>query len=233
MELHDNPQLLTRFRDGEKEVLTELYRAHVAAVSELLMKGFSFRSGTELVRFGGFQEPHKLQELVQESFIRAFRKNSRDAYDGQRPWRPFLIVISRNLVIDHFRRETLEKRYFVPIGHLVGPNESEEDAVSRLHGNQEPWTPEEEAMRGQLKELLQSFVEMLDDVDRQIVEEHLLGELSQREIADQLGMDRNDLRKRLKLMRERLLRHFKTHGFIQELDPSELLQTLLVCLWIR
>lgn len=232
MELHDNPQLLARFKAGEKDVLTDLYRAHVRAVSELLQKGFGFSSGKELVRFSGFHDPHKLQEMVQESFIRAFRQSSRDAYDGKRPYRPFLITIARNLVIDSFRRETLEKRLFVPMARLVGQDESEEDAVSRLqHAPEDSASPERAALRAELRVILDDFLKTLDDIDRRIVDEHLLGELSQREIADALACDRNDVRKRLRIMRERLLRHLKTTGYISELDPAELLQTLLVLCW--
>lgn len=233
MEIKDNPQLLKRFKEGDKEVLTELYRAHVAAVSELLRRGFSFRSGTEFVRFSGFSAPHQLQEMVQDTFIRAFRQQSREAYDGKRPFRPFLITISKNLVIDGFRREGVEKRLFVPMGRLVGEGESPEDAASRMHGNEPALTPEEETIRTQLKEVLAAFMETLDGVERQIVDEHLLGELSQRDMAEALGVDRNELRRRLKGIRERLLKHLKASGFISDMDPSELLQSLMVFSWLK
>jgi RNA polymerase sigma-70 factor (ECF subfamily) len=102
-----------------------------------------------------------------------------------------------------------------------------------MHGSEPALTPEEETIRTQLREVLAAFLETLDGVERQIVDEHLLGELSQRDMAEALGVDRNELRRRLKGIRERLLRHLKASGFISDMDPSELLQSLMVFSWLK
>ncbi|WP_144512269.1 RNA polymerase sigma factor [Bacillus sp. FJAT-22090] len=49
-----------------------------------------------------------VEDLVQETFLRAMRKNS--SYDGNAHPKTWLISIARNLVIDHFRRRRVWDR---------------------------------------------------------------------------------------------------------------------------
>lgn len=224
MELQGNPDLVEAFRRGDREVLADLYRAHVDDVRRLLRDGFSFRSKGAPMRFGGFREPFRLQEVLQESFIHAFREKARHGYDPAQPYRPYLVTIVRNYVIDHFRRERTEAALFVRIGDLAAEGESAEEALDRAARTTGEATPEVEAVRAQLSATLQQFVATLDDEDAAILQRHLMGELTQTEVAELLGMDRNDVRKRIRLMREKLLRHLKREGFIGSLDPAEVLE---------
>ena len=42
---------------------------------------------------------------MQEAFRRAFEERARSAYDGLRPYRRYLLTITRNLVIDQLRKQ--------------------------------------------------------------------------------------------------------------------------------
>ena len=223
MELKCNPELVERFRRGDREVLTELYRAHVDEIRLVLQRGFSFSSKGESVRFRGFREPFRLQEVLQEVFVHAFRERARLAYDAQQPYLPFLVTIARNWVIDRHRRERTESALFVSVTDIAGENETAEEAMNRHAVKDESVSPELLALRKQLSSTLQQFVGDLDPEDTIVLEQHLMGELTQHEVAEVLGTDRNDVRKRVRLMRERLLRHLKREGFIGSLDPSEIL----------
>lgn len=225
MELKGNPDLVERFRRGDREVLTELYRAHVDEIRLVLQHGFSFSSRGESVRFRGFKEPFRLQEVLQEVFVHAFREKARMAYDPSQPYRPFLVTIARNWVIDRHRKERTEAALFVSVGVIAGENEGLEEAMDRHAVREEPDSPEMEIYRRQLSETLQRFVAGLDEEDSVVLQRHLMGELTQQEVADALGTDRNDVRKRIRLMRERLLRHLKREGFIGSLDPAEVLSS--------
>jgi len=223
MELKGDQQLVERFRRGDREVLTDLYRAHVDEIRKLLERGFSFSSKGESFRFRGFSEPFRVQEVLQDVFVHAFREKARIAYDVGQPYLPFLVTIARNWVIDRYRKERTEAALFVSVGDIAGENETAEEAMDRHASEDGHMSPEVQAYRGQLSETLQEFVAQLDEDDATVLQQHLMGELTQQEVAEVLGTDRNDIRKRVRTMRERLLRHLKREGFIGSLDPSEVL----------
>lgn len=223
MELKGNPELAGRFRRGDREVLTELYRAHVGEIRLVLQRGFSFSSKGESIRFRGFSEPFRVEEVLQDVFIHAFREKARVAYDDKQPYLPFLVTIARNRVIDRFRKERTEAALFVSIGDIVGENETAEEAMNRHAVKDDRLSPELESYRKQLGATLQAFVGGLDEDDAVVLQRHLMGEMTQNEVAEALGTDRNEVRKRVRRMRERLLRHLKREGFIGSLDPAEVL----------
>lgn len=234
MELRDHPERVEKFRRGDRETLAALYAAHVDAVEELLVRGFGFKSKGQAIRFRGLREPFEIQEVLQDAFMRAFRKQARDAYDPSKPWRPYLITITRNLVIDRFRRSTLEDSLFVKVGSLMLEDESEAQVLGRLSASKpaqvgDPgFSPELEAMRTQVSTVLASFVSTLDETDTRILQEHLMGSLSQNAMADELGMSRNDVRKQIREMRARLLRHLKAEGVIDTLDVEDVFAALII-----
>jgi DNA-directed RNA polymerase specialized sigma24 family protein len=43
------------------------------------------------------------RELVQDTFAKAFAAAARQAYDGVSPYRPYLLRITKNLMIDRYR----------------------------------------------------------------------------------------------------------------------------------
>ena len=224
MELKGNTELVEKFRRGDREVLADLYRGHVDEIRILLRDGFSFRSKGRGMRFSGYKEPFRLQEVLQESFIHAFREKARLGYDPGQPYRPYLVTIVRNFVIDRVRRERLEASLFVSVGDVAAVGEGVDDALDRIAPMRAELSPEDEVFRGQLTQTLGRFVEELDEEDRTVLQQHLMGELTQNEVAEVLGTDRNDVRKRIRMMRERLLRHLKREGFIGSLDPAEVLE---------
>jgi RNA polymerase sigma-70 factor (ECF subfamily) len=230
LELQGHPARIEAFKRGDRATLTSLYDAHLETVERFLAGGFTFTSGGKTMRFRGFREPFRLQESVQASFIHAFRERARQAYDGTRPYRPFLLGIVRNFIIDEFRKEQTFAKYVVSVESFAAEGESTDEVMSRVGETHAAPSPEVEAMRSQLAGTLQAFVEGLDDVEKTLLERHLMGELSQREIADELGIDRNEVRKHVRTMRERLLKHLKSQGFIGSLDPEEVLNLTLIVL---
>lgn len=227
MEFWLDPQKLADFRRGERSTLSQVYQSHVQEVAKMLSFGFSFQSGGELIRFHGMRAPSDLHEVLQDTFVRAFAPSARQAYDASRPFGPYLKQIAKNAVVDGFRKKALDGRYFVTIGRLVHEGESDEEAIGRLAEDREP-NPEDLAARAQLAGLVARFVDTLDDEDRRIVADHLVGDLSQAQMAEAMGVDRNEVRRRLKTIRERLLRFLKSEGAIAELDPRLVLELLMV-----
>lgn len=87
------PELLARFRAGERPALEEVYFAYVDIVAYVVRQTFR---GAEAA------------DLIQETFTRAFAERARLAYDGLRPYKPFVLTICRNLVVDEARKRGRE-----------------------------------------------------------------------------------------------------------------------------
>ena len=226
MELKGDPQRIEAFRRGDKQVLTELYRAHVSSVERFIRSGFTFSSRGKTIRFNGFYEPFRVQETLQDAFLKAFKKEAREGYDGSKPWRPYLMMIVRNHVIDQFRSSRTEQRYFVALADIGGSTETENETLERLQVDREANSPEMTAFRSQLGGVLKIFMDELDPMDMEVVQRHMLGDMTQQQLAEHLGESRNDVRKRIKSIRAKLLRHLKTQGVIKDLDAKQLLGDL-------
>ena len=224
MELLSSSEGLEAFRRGDRQVLGEIYRHFVDDVEAMLRGGFTFTSQGQTVRFRGIREPFRLQEAIQETFIRAFRDSARRNYDGQRAFKPYLLTIARNRIIDRYRREKLERELFVPLGDMAFDDEDERDVLGRVASDVDQVDPEEAAWQKQLSEVLHTYLDELDDQDSRILNEYLLGSETQHGMAQALGMSRNDVRKRIRLLREGLLRHLKSEGVIGRLEASDVLR---------
>ena len=214
------------FRAGDRNTLASLYSLYLKDVQNILRFGFRFQSKGNTVHFRGFQEPFLLQEATQDSFLHAFREEARQRYDASQPYKPYLMTIVRNHLIDRFRKQQKHARYFVTISQLAGQDESSQEALDRVDQRSQT-SPETLAMRQQLQQTIKTFMEDLDDQDRDVVQLHLMGEYTQEQIATHLGESRNDVRKRLRQIRERMLRTLKREGFISQVDASTLAQDLL------
>ena len=161
--------------------------------------------------------------------MHAFRQRARETYDGGQPYGPFLMAVVRNRVLDELRKEKTYARYVVSASSVAAPEEDASSALERLSANAVPSrTPEMEALSGQLARVLGAFLQTLSEEDARLVREHLAGELTQQQMADALGESRNDVRKRIRELRARLLRHLKRAGIIDSLDVAEVFQRALV-----
>lgn len=233
MELLESSDSLEAFAQGDRDLLDEVYRHYVGSVEKMLRGGFTFTSKGDTIRFRGIAEPFRLREAVQETFIRAFRKKAREAYDGSRPYRPYLLTIARNLIIDRFRRRSRESELFVHLGDMAYQDEDERAVLERVGPDEGP-SPEASAWRKQLAETLAEFVSDLDEMESRILKEHLQGPKTQHEMADALGVSRNDVRKHIRLIRKRLLRRLKSRGVIGSLEVADAMRavTTLIALGV-
>lgn len=234
MELLENSEQIEAFRRGDRAVLEEVYRHYVDDVEAMLRGGFTFTSQGETVRFRGIREPFRLQEAVQESFIKAFRESARQAYDGSRAYRPYLFTIARNLIIDQYRRKSLESQLFVHLGDMAYQDEDDSSVLGRLAADGGEPSPEETAWQNQLAGSLRAFIDELDTIESRILQEYLLGSQTQQGMADALGVSRNDVRKHIREIRSRLLRHLKSEGIIGSLEVAEVFRaaTTLIALGV-
>jgi RNA polymerase sigma-70 factor (ECF subfamily) len=96
--------LLEQFRAGKLEALTRVYEEYAGMIAGFLTRGFTFSSKGRALEFRGYQQPFDLENVLQETFVRAFSEPARLAYDGLTPYRSYLTAIARNLVLSEHRR---------------------------------------------------------------------------------------------------------------------------------
>jgi RNA polymerase sigma-70 factor (ECF subfamily) len=97
-----NRELWEQFRRGERSALERIYWEYVERVDRLVRRLLHLHGGTRLVAAAN------VEDLVQDSFTRAFSPAARGAYDGIRDYGPYLLTIARNTVADALRLQQRE-----------------------------------------------------------------------------------------------------------------------------
>jgi RNA polymerase sigma-70 factor (ECF subfamily) len=167
----ENPKLLRPFRAGERGALEEVYWAYVDKVERSVRFGAGGGAGGR-----GTPPAADLADVVQEVFVKAFAPNARQAYDGERPYGPYLLAIARNLLIDWARVRQRE----VP---------TELDTLERAESVQppphaDPWT----------LDAVESCLSQLPPDLLAVHQKRFVEGLSQRHAAEALGIGRQVVR---------------------------------------
>ena len=196
-------ELLRGFKAGEREALTQVYRMHAQDVGLLLRRGFGFSSSGQRHRFVGFGSGFELQDMLHETFRRAFEPRARAAYDGIRPYGPYVTTIARNLVLRSFRAR--ERLFPLADGELPA-------ASADLLADHAGPSPEREIHDAQVRELVARFLATASDDERQLIELRFVDGLSQRDAAEAMKIGRQRLRTKERQLRRKLLAYLREHG---------------------
>jgi RNA polymerase sigma factor (sigma-70 family) len=191
----NNRPLLDAFRRGDRSALTEVYQFYVERVAALVRFGFTI-DGPPAVQVPGVFEPEIQCELVQEIFIRAFAEPARLAYDGLRSYRPYLMRIAKNLLIDRARQR-------------IPASVSFDDADETIPEHAEFVSPEEALHWQALSAEAEAFVAGLDAEARDLVRLRFEEDCSQAEAAERMGVSRRRVRTLEARVQKGLLRHLK------------------------
>jgi RNA polymerase sigma factor (sigma-70 family) len=177
-----NRELLDRFRRGDRAALAEVYEHYVDDVALVARRGFTMESaGHAYIRGADLEGEH---ELVQDTFVKAFSARARASFDGLRPYRPFLLRITKNLMIDRFRAR--RNPAAAPVGELDELLDAGELATGP--------DPEDDLHWRELSEATAAFVAALDAEAREVIRLRFESELSQDVVAAQLGCSRRRVR---------------------------------------
>jgi len=175
--------LLDAFRRGERDALERVYHACVDRVFDLVRHGFLLEGGT---RVSGIAEPGSQRDVIHDVFVKAFAERTRLAYDGLRPFLPYLLRIARNVLVDRWRRHGVEVPFADPLGAGAGldpepPSAADAEAVEDLH-----WRA--------LREATQAFLAGMADEERRFVQLRFDEDLPQRDVAERMGVTRRRVR---------------------------------------
>ena len=170
----DDRPLLEAFRRGERAALERIYHHYVNEVQAIIRHGFAVEWKGHLHVRGA--DVDAAQDLVQEVFVRAFAEPARLAYDGLRPYGPYLRTIARNLLAGSLRRQRPDVELTDEILNRAAIPPDEDDGFA-----------EEAVLAG-------AFVAGLDPDRQAFVRLRFTEGLSQLDVASRLGVSRRHVR---------------------------------------
>ena len=175
-------ELVERCLTGDQRAWEQIVRQHWRKVFNLAYK------------FVGRHD--EAEDLTQDIFLKIFK--ALHTFDRRANFQTWLISISRNLCIDHYRGVRMERETMAR-----DVDASELSPVSRERG------PESQLEQVTLKRLVQAALGELAPPLRQAVVLRDLQELSYQEIADQLGLPEGTVKSRINRGRLELARQVR------------------------
>lgn len=214
-----NPEFLQAFRAGDIRALDRVYRAFERPLRNFVLRGFAFHSEGRQLYFGGLGDPNDLQDILQETFRRAFGERARASYDGVRPYKNYLFTIARNAVIT----DLASRRRQIPVGEALMRDAPSEDlspleswvlAQRAVLGEDLDHGSEEKVENLEIYGLLEGFLEHLSREEANFFRIRFLGQLSQELTARRLGWNRARVRKLETRLRKSFLSHIGNTGYL-------------------
>jgi RNA polymerase sigma-70 factor, ECF subfamily len=209
----ENRELLEGFRRGERGALVAVYEHYVDDVALLVRRGFSMQAQDGRLHVPGAPDIDAEHELIQETFVKAFSYRAREAYDGVRPYRPFLLRIAKNSMIDRFRVHRRETSYDGGAGDIDAL--LADNAPLAAGGDADGWpgAPASDLDTKRLVEATREFVASLPPQARALVRARFEDELSQDAAAEALGCSRRRVRTLEARVQRELRRYLRRRGF--------------------
>ena len=161
-----DPEFVERFRLGDAAALREAYVLHVADASRVARRVLGPRCATDV------------DDVVQEVFAKAFTSSARSAFDGARPYGPYVRTLTRNISINWLLKHRREVST-ADIDSLSGET-TEDFGVS--------------AANSQALQILTRNVARLSLELRRIYELRYREGMTQRAVCATLGLSRQELR---------------------------------------
>ena len=215
----NNTELLKAFRAGDSKALTEVYRFYERPLRHFVLRGFSFKSGSRDLYFRGAWSESDLDDVVQETFRRAFGERARQSFDGVRPYKNYLFTIARNAVIN----DLTAKNRQIPVGDAIFSDGYNEDmtpleAWVRTHSLalEQEITPVSETQMENLEiySLVITFANSLNEDSKVFFQYRFLAHLSQEKTAKKLGWNRARVRKLEARIRTQIIYFFRETGYL-------------------
>jgi RNA polymerase sigma factor (sigma-70 family) len=212
--------LLERFRTGDVAALEKVYRFFRQPLRNFVLRGFAFKSDGRELYFRGFWTEHDLDDILQETFRRAFGFKARQSYDGIRPYKNYLFTIARNAVIN----DLMLKNRQIPVGEaLTRDTPSDELAPvecwilaqrGALEGEQTV-SSEERVENLEIFGLIEAYMESLKSEEQRFFRLRFLAHCSQEDTARRMGWNRARVRKLEARLRRAFLCHVQGTGYLE------------------
>jgi RNA polymerase sigma factor (sigma-70 family) len=201
--LTEDRERLARFREGGRQMLGELFRMYAPGLARQLAGGLRLDERLGL-RFRGGASPSETDDVVQETFIRAFNPRARAQYDGLRPFSGYLLGIARNVLSDWHRTDARRARLF------EAETPPDDPLVPATH------TTEHAFAAKQIDGIIRVFMQSLTATDRVLVRLRLFAGGTRREVSERTGYSAMRVRLREIALRRQLLERLRAAGVITD-----------------
>lgn len=196
---------LDAFRRGDRAALARVFDVYADDVASTLRAGVVVEGeGGRERKASGLQEPD-VEQLVQETFLKAFEERARHSYDGVRPFGAWLATIARNLLIDRARaaaRHPTAHGLDVERFAAAGPD------------------PQSAAQERELVRLVDGFATGLGEPDKSIFRLRLVEGRGHKETGAAVGLSEMQVRRRDARIKQALLSFVQRHGFLPHAPSS-------------
>ena len=219
-ELHEDAALLKAYRAGETGAFEVLYRQYSAMVTRFLLGGFTFVSQGQTCRYRGANAGIDVDAIVQETFARCFSSSTRRLYDGERPFKNYLLSIAKNLVLRELARHERT-------ASLDSMEETADVVLRRARANggvtllPAELSPEKAAGDAELTAITRSFLKSLDHEERDFFQHRFVSGLTQEAAAEEMGCTRARVKLLEKNLRTGFLEKLRARGYFvdHEMKP--------------
>jgi len=194
--MSDSPTQAAPSSDAIEALIRRCLRGDQAAW-ESIVRQYRRKVFNTAYKFVGRHE--QAEDLTQDIFLKIFK--SLDTFDSRANFQTWLISVSRNLCIDHYRRVRKERE---TIDHQVDANE-----LSPLSHEPSPMAGLERRDR---VSLLRHAMAKLPETLRTAVLMRDIQEMTYQEIADALRLPEGTVKSRINRGRTELARHVKRLG---------------------
>lgn len=158
--VNEDVELLERIRGGAAEEFAELIHRHQSLVVSILHRYE--------------RDAHKLEDLAQETFVKAWRSLSQ--FNGRAPFHHWLSKIAVHVALDHLRKQKRSR-------HEIGFPDLGEDALDWLHNDD----AQDELAAGQARDLLAVAMRELSPAEQLVITLQEIEGRSVREISALTG----------------------------------------------
>ncbi len=222
--LVEDRALLDAFRRGDRAALSRIYLHYAEEVARILTNGFGFQVGEGRARFHGYQSRFEMEDVLHEVFARAFSDQARLGYDGLNPYRSYLFGIARTVVIDDFRSKQRALRRFTVLDAAAqnAPADVSEAGADPLVGVVEPTgNPERDLENAELTRLVRTFLDDLDDAEKEVFRLRFSEGKSLAEVETATGRSPSKVKTMERRLRHRLLERIWKSGYLRGFRAEE------------
>ncbi len=216
-ELHEDPALLKAYREGETWAFEVLYRQYTVLVQRFLLGGFTFVSQGRTCRYRGGNAGVDVDAIVQETFTRAFSSSTRTNYDGERPFKNYLLSIAKNLVLRELARHER-------LSSLDSMDETTDVVLRRARSTggggllPDERSPEKAAGDAELTGITREFIASLTEEEKDFFHHRFVGGLTQEATADEMKCTRARVKLLEKNLRTDFLTKLRARGYFVDHD---------------
>lgn len=225
----DDPAFLDRFRAGQASALDRVYRAYYRPLRSFILRGFAFQSEGRSLYFAGAMQDSDVEDVLQETFRRAFGDRARASFDGVRPYKNYLFTIARNAVITDVTHRSRQ----IPVGEALmrdAPGDDLTPLQAWVFARQNLPSPDQRPVSDERVEglevygLIMGFVEGLDEESQRFFEVRFLGQRSQENSARAMGWNRARVRKEEARLRRDFLAHASGSGYMESRPEARMVR---------